>query len=181
MGWFAALQAVGQQLLEPDAASCRLASRQLGTVTAQQQPGSHLQVVASSFQAQLRAEKQQNITPAASGSPGCSSSAVAIEGQAAAAKSRAEAAAAAAAAIATPTASNAAQGAQHQDGDNIEDATANVQQQQQQQQSSVLQPRLSRTASSLVRAAALLGYSRVALHVDVLQMYDEDTWQQLFR
>jgi hypothetical protein len=33
----------------------------------------------------------------------------------------------------------------------------------------------------LVRAAALLGYSCVRLHVDVTQTYDEDTWRQLFR
>jgi hypothetical protein len=45
----------------------------------------------------------------------------------------------------------------------------------------VLQPKLSRTASSLVRAAGLLGYSCVRLHIDVLQTYDGDTWQQLFR
>jgi hypothetical protein len=67
----------------------------------------------------------------------------------------------------------------------MEEATAHIPQQQQEQQQQqgggVLQPKLTRTASSLVRAAALLGYRCVRLHVDVLQTYDEDTWQQLFR
>ncbi|WIA19771.1 hypothetical protein OEZ85_005685 [Tetradesmus obliquus] len=59
------LTAVGQHLPEPDAASCRLASAQLAAVAGQQQQGSHLQVVAASFQAQLRAELRKDTAPAA--------------------------------------------------------------------------------------------------------------------
>jgi hypothetical protein len=162
----------------------------LGTITAQQQPGSHLQVVASSFQAQLPAEKQHKRAPSVAAAEKQSAS-IAVAVAVAAEEGKALAAAAACASSASNATKHAVLSARTQlrDDDVTEEAAAHIPQQQQQQQqqdnqqqhSGVLQPKLSRTAGSLVRAASLLGYSCVQLHVDVEQMYDEDTWRQLFR
>ncbi|KAF6259980.1 hypothetical protein COO60DRAFT_937779 [Scenedesmus sp. NREL 46B-D3] len=164
-----ALTAVGQRLEEPDAASCRLASRQLATVAPQQQQqtGSCLQVSASSFQAQLRAEKQQE--PATRRDK----EGVPTADAAAATGARAERAARRQA-LAAPAAEH------HHEGDGTQQASTANQQQQQHQSNGAVLPRFSKTAGSVVRAAALLGCSCVRLHVDVLQAYADVTWQQLF-
>jgi hypothetical protein len=200
--WQCTLQAIGQQLLELDAASCRLASRQLAAVTAQWQPGSHLQVVASSFQDQLREERHQSRAAAAEAAAAAleASHTSAYVEDTATLRSRAAAgrggtfrSTAIAArdhekqAEAPAGEQSAAAAADGQGSCRItEQALSDIQQLQQQGSSSSSSnsagpSNLSRTAGSLARAATLTGLSCVHLYVDALQAYDDDTWQQLFR
>lgn len=171
-------QAIGQYLQPPDAAACRLASKQLAPVTAQH-AGGHLHIVASHFQTLLHRDvdkmKGSTATAAAPAPAGEVPAVVTPGARGEDAEPDTLADTSSAAAVEQQQggqlAATAAAAAKESHAMHTECSSSSISQLQ-----GVTMPGV---ADSLARAA--VGHTGAKVYVDIADHYSGTTWQRMFR